>query len=71
MGLAGPGEFDGGPGPSAGLPDGQESEVRGVRFHKGDGTETEPEYMEGFSNRPKLNRTPLTSLSTIPGEFGP
>jgi hypothetical protein len=25
--------------------------------------------MEGFSNRPKLNRTPNSTLTGIPGEF--
>ena len=27
------------------------------------------QYMEGFSNRPKLNRTPNSTLVGIPGEF--
>jgi hypothetical protein len=52
------------------LNNGEQEEV-GVRFHKGDGTEKEPEYIEGFSNKPKLNRTPKTTLTMIPGEFEP
>ena len=34
-------------------------ETRGVRFQK-EGTEVNKEYVEGFSNLPKLSRTPNT-----------
>ena len=43
-------------------------ETRGVRFQK-EGTEVNKEYVEGFSNLPKLSRTPNTTLTGIPGEF--
>jgi len=46
-----------------------------VRFHSEDPTKaataTDPNYIEGFSNGPKLNRTPNTTLVGIPGEFDP
>ena len=44
-----------------------ESEKVGVRY-AGEGAE-KPEYIEGVSNKPKLNRTPQTGLYAAPGEF--
>ena len=71
MGLASPGEFDmaqeSQQAPSFG--EKSESEKVGVRYAKADGLK--PDYIEGFSNKPKLNRTPQTGLYAAPGEFGP
>ena len=65
-GAAEPGEFDA-PMNDDTVSPGMDAK-RGVRYNKGDAA-NEPEYVEGFGDRPKINRTPNTSLYSLPGEF--